>query len=58
MRKLLPTLVDNVVKVFFSYKKVDERAATAIVDGLRENSADKLDVTYMAGFTGAKPMSR
>jgi len=51
VRKLLPTLVDNVVKVFFSYKKVDERAATTIVDVLKENSADKLEVTYMAGFT-------
>ena len=51
VRKLLPSLVDNVVKVFFSYKKVDERAATAIVEVLKENSADKLDITYMAGFT-------
>ena len=50
VRKLLPSLVDNVVKVFFSYKKVDERAATAIVEVLKENSADKLDITYMAGF--------
>ena len=51
MRKLLPSLVDNVVKVFFSYKKVDERAATTIVEALNENAADKLDITYMAGFT-------
>jgi len=51
VRKLLPSLVDNVVKVFFSYKKVDERAATAIVEVLKENSADKLEITYMAGFT-------
>jgi hypothetical protein len=43
--------VDNVVKVFFSYKKVDERAATTIVEALNENAADKLDITYMAGFT-------
>lgn len=51
VRKLLPSLVDGTVKVFFSYKRVDERAATAIVDVLRQNSADKLDITYMAGFT-------
>jgi hypothetical protein len=50
VRKLLPSLVDNVVKVFFSYKKVDERAATAIVEVLSENAADKLEITYMAGF--------
>jgi hypothetical protein len=51
VRKVLPSLVDNVVKVFFSYKKVDERAATTIVEALNENAADKLDITYMAGFT-------
>ena len=51
VRKLLTTLVDNVVNVFFSYKKVDERAATAIVEALTEFAADKLKITYMAGFT-------
>ncbi len=50
VRKLQPSLVDNVVKVFFSYKNVDERAATAIVEVLKENAADKLEITYMAGF--------
>jgi len=55
VRKLMPTLVDNVVKVFFSYKKVDEQAAKAIVGMLRENSAGKLKITYMGDFPNGVP---
>jgi hypothetical protein len=50
LRKLLPSLAEQVIRVFFSYKKKDERAAKTIVELLRENAADKLQVTYQADF--------
>lgn len=49
--KLLPALGQKVVPVFFSYKKKDERAAKKIVEVLRTNSADKLQIIYQADFT-------
>jgi hypothetical protein len=52
LKKLLPSLAEKVVSVFFSYKKKDEDAAKAIVQLLRENAANKLDITYQADFTG------
>ena len=51
LKKLLPALANKVVRVFFSYKKKDEAAAVAVVDVLRESSAEKLDITYQAEFT-------
>jgi TIR domain len=51
MKKLLPALGQKVVPVFFSYKKKDERAAQRIVEVLRTNSADKLQITYQGDFT-------
>jgi len=51
LKKLLPALTNKVVRVFFSYKKKDEAAARAVVDVLREGSADKLFITYQGEFT-------
>src|SRR5215467_5261190 len=51
LRKLLPALSDKVVKVFFSYKKEDESAANVLVQVLRENSAEKLDITFQGDVT-------
>jgi hypothetical protein len=51
LRRLLPALDEKVVPVFFSYKKKDERAAKEIVKILRENSAERLDITYQADFS-------
>jgi hypothetical protein len=51
LKKLLPALGEKVVHVFFSYKQKDELAATAVVDILRTNSAEKLDIAYQAAFT-------
>jgi hypothetical protein len=51
LQKLLPSLAEQVVNIFFSFKKKDERTARAIVDLLRENSAGKLRITYQGDFT-------
>ena len=51
LKKLLPSLQEKVVKVFFSYKKKDERAATEVVQLLRTFSANKLKICYQADFT-------
>jgi hypothetical protein len=51
LKKLLPSLQEKVVKVFFSYKKKDERAATEVVQLLRTYSANKLKICYQADFT-------
>jgi hypothetical protein len=53
LKKLLPSLADQTVNVFFSYKKKDERAAKTIVDVLRENAAGKLQIIYQAEFMQA-----
>jgi len=50
LRKLLPSLAEQAISVFFSYKKKDERAAVTIVDVLRECAADKLNITFQAEF--------
>lgn len=50
MRKLVPAFQNQELYVFFSYKKKDERAAKAIVEILRKNSAGKLIIAYMADF--------
>jgi hypothetical protein len=51
LRKLLPSLGEQVVDVFFSCKKKDEVTARAIVGLLRESSAGRLRVTYQGDFT-------
>lgn len=51
LKKLLPALSKKVVFVFFSYKKKDEETAKAVVDVLRQNSAEKLQITYQDDFT-------
>lgn len=51
MKKILPALRDRKLHVFFSYKKKDEKTASAIVDILRQYGAEKLEITYMADFT-------
>lgn len=51
LKKLLPSLADQSINVFFSYKSTDERAARSIVEVLRENAAGKLRITYQADFT-------
>ncbi len=50
LKKLLPSLAEQEIRVFFSYKTTDERAATAIVEVLRQNAAGKLKITYQAEF--------
>jgi hypothetical protein len=51
LKKLLPALTDKTVNVFFSYKKVDEKAAQQVVDLLRKMSADELRISYQGEFT-------
>ena len=51
LKKLLPALAEQVVRVFFSYKKKDERTAKAIVDVLRECAGGRLDITFQGEFT-------
>lgn len=51
VRKVLNTLSNKTIPVFFSYKKKDEEAAKAVVKTLRKYSAGKLDITYQADFT-------
>ena len=53
LKKLLPSLAEQTINVFFSYKKKDERAARTIVEVLRENAAGKLQIIYQAEFTQA-----
>jgi hypothetical protein len=50
LKKILPALDENVVRVFFSYKKKDEDVATKIMELLRIHSADKLQIISMADF--------
>jgi hypothetical protein len=50
LKKLLPSLAEQSINVFFSYKSKDERAARTIVEVLRENAAGKLQITYQADF--------
>jgi hypothetical protein len=50
LRKLLSTLDEQIVHVFFSYKRKDEDVAKAIVQILRRHSAGKLQISYMADF--------
>ncbi len=50
LKKILPALDDNVIKVFFSYKKKDEDVAIKIMELLRIHSAEKLQITSMADF--------
>jgi hypothetical protein len=51
LTKLLPALDQQVINVFFSYKKEDEVAAKAIVDLMNVHAAGKLKITYQAAFT-------
>lgn len=51
LKKLLPTLAEQVIRVFFSYKKKDERTANAIVEVLRECAGERLAITYQGEFT-------
>ena len=51
LSKVLPALSDKVVKVFFSYKSKDKCAAELIVKVLKDNAADKLQITFQGEFT-------
>jgi hypothetical protein len=51
LRKLLPSLSEQIVNVFFSYKRKDEAAAKMIVQLLRDNAAGKLAITHQGDFT-------
>jgi hypothetical protein len=51
LKKLFPALENKAVFVFFSYKGKDEPTASAVVQALRENSAEKLQISYQAEFT-------
>ena len=51
LKKLLPSLSNKNVSIFFSYKKKDESAAKEVVGILRKLSAEKLKITYQAEFT-------
>ena len=51
VNKLLRAHAEKVIFVFFSYKKKDEKTAKAIVQLLREISAEKLQISYQADIT-------
>lgn len=51
LTKLLPALDQQVIQVFFSYKKEDEVAAKALVELMNVHAAGKLKITYQATFT-------
>jgi hypothetical protein len=50
LTKLLPTLDQQVINVFFSYKTEDEAAARAIVNLMNVHAAGKLNIIYQARF--------
>ena len=50
LRNKLPSLINNSIEVFFSYKKKDETEAKTIVTILRDLTAGKLTITYQAEF--------
>ena len=50
MRKLLPSLAEQIINVFFSCKRKDERTAQTIVELLRESSAGRLRISYLGDF--------
>jgi Na+-translocating ferredoxin:NAD+ oxidoreductase RNF subunit RnfB len=51
VKKLLRAHAEKVIFVFFSYKKKDESTAKAVVQLLRESSAEKLRISYQADNT-------
>ena len=51
LRKVLPALSEKIVKIFFSYKSKDKSAAQSIVKVLKDNSANKLQITFQREFT-------
>lgn len=53
LRKLLPALGRKALPIFFSYKTKDGAAAKKIVELLRKNSAEKLDIRYQGDFAKA-----
>jgi hypothetical protein len=50
IKKLFPAFEKRVIFVFFSYKKKDEATAKKVVEILRQNSAERLQITYQADF--------